>query len=107
MVEQLRNALLEVLEDQYRAQVTYRLILDKFGLIRLFANIAYLLSTGLEHGFAECKYELPSSPTLLPQEKGAKTLVPSPLGEGCIRLKHENHPSIQQRLEHNQRFFCS
>ncbi len=33
-------------------------------------------------GVADCGYELPSSPTLLPTEKGAKSLVPSPNGEG-------------------------
>jgi len=29
-----------------------------------------------ELGIAECKYEFPSSPTLLPKEKGARILVP-------------------------------
>ena len=33
-------------------------------------------------GIAECKYEFPSSPTLLPKEKGARILVPSPVGRG-------------------------
>jgi PIN domain nuclease of toxin-antitoxin system len=33
-------------------------------------------------GVAESKYDLPSSPTLLPKEKGARTLVPSPTGRG-------------------------
>jgi putative transposase len=33
-------------------------------------------------GVAECGYELPSSPTRLPKEKGDKSLVPSPLAEG-------------------------
>ncbi|MCH9055151.1 hypothetical protein L5220_04360 [Synechococcus sp. PCC 6716] len=47
-------------------------------------------------GIAECGYELPSFPTLLAKEKGAKSLVPSPLGEGGKRLKPENHTSIQQ-----------
>ncbi|OLP19734.1 hypothetical protein BST81_04145 [Leptolyngbya sp. 'hensonii'] len=46
------------------------------------ARIIHLATHAIFWGFAECKYELPSSPTLLPQEKGAKTLVPSPLGEG-------------------------
>ncbi|WP_449418187.1 ferritin-like domain-containing protein [Phormidium nigroviride] len=39
MFEQLRNALIEALEDEYRAEATYRLILDKFGSVRPFANI--------------------------------------------------------------------
>jgi|GEM_PF-1452104 len=41
------------------------------------------------NGIADCKYELPSlrsgakpSPTLLFGQKGAKDLVPSPLGRG-------------------------
>jgi len=33
-------------------------------------------------GIAECKYEFPSFPTLLPKEKGARILVPSPVGRG-------------------------
>ncbi|WP_448514376.1 transposase [Parathermosynechococcus lividus] len=33
-------------------------------------------------GVAECGYEFLSSPTRLPKEKGAKSLVPSPKGEG-------------------------
>ncbi|MCY7273176.1 MAG: hypothetical protein LH702_05390, partial [Phormidesmis sp. CAN_BIN44] len=39
-----------------------------------------ILQIVISVGVAECKYELPSSPTLLPKEKGAKDLVPSPLG---------------------------
>ena len=59
-------------------------------------------------GVAECRYELPSSrsgakpsPALLPGEKGAGILVPSPWGEGQGEggegLRQENHISIQQR----------
>jgi len=33
-------------------------------------------------GIAECKYEFPSFPTLLLGEKGARILVPSPVGRG-------------------------
>jgi hypothetical protein len=36
----------------------------------------------MDLGVTECGYDLPSSPTLLPGEKGAKSLVPSPKGEG-------------------------
>jgi len=35
-------------------------------------------------GVAESMYDLPSSPTLLPREKGARTPVPSPFGRGQI-----------------------
>ena len=34
-----------------------------------------ITSQGIFLGVAECKYEMPSSPTLLPGEKGARTLV--------------------------------
>jgi len=33
-------------------------------------------------GFAEPREDLPSSPTLLPKEKGARIHVPSPFGRG-------------------------
>ncbi|MGI0483808.1 ferritin-like domain-containing protein [Pantanalinema rosaneae CENA516] len=39
MSEQLKNALTEALEDEYKARATYRLILSKFGAIRPFVNI--------------------------------------------------------------------
>lgn len=39
MSEQLRNALIEALADEYQARATYRLILSKFGPIRPFVNI--------------------------------------------------------------------
>ncbi len=37
---------------------------------------------GTDNGVAEWRYELPSSPALLPREKGARNLVPSPVGRG-------------------------
>ena len=59
----------------------------------------------MNFGVAECRYELPSSrsgarasPALLPGEKGARILVPSPWGEGGEGLRQENHISIQQYL---------
>jgi hypothetical protein len=39
MPEQLKNALVEALEDEYKARATYRLILRKFGPVRPFVNI--------------------------------------------------------------------
>jgi len=39
MFESLKRALIEALEDEYKARATYRLILSKFGLIRPFVNI--------------------------------------------------------------------
>ncbi|MGG6297061.1 ferritin-like domain-containing protein [Leptolyngbya sp. AN02str] len=39
MSKQLRDALIEALEDEYKARATYRLILSKFGAIRPFVNI--------------------------------------------------------------------
>ena len=50
---------------------------------------------------AEYSYDLPSSPTLLPQEKGARTLLfpllrERALGEG----KSEIHAFIQQRRKY-------
>lgn len=39
MSEQLRNALIEALDDEYKARATYRLILSQFGAVRPFVNI--------------------------------------------------------------------
>ncbi|WP_449418186.1 ferritin-like domain-containing protein [Phormidium nigroviride] len=39
MFESLKRALIEALEDEYKARATYRLILSKFGAIRPFVNI--------------------------------------------------------------------
>jgi len=47
-----------------------------------FLENAIPIESSVESGIAECKYEFPSSPTLLPKEKGARILVPSPVGRG-------------------------
>lgn len=39
MLEKLKIALTEAIEDEYKARATYRLILNKFGAIRPFVNI--------------------------------------------------------------------
>jgi len=39
---------------------------------------------------------LPSSPTLLPKEKGARIHVPSPFGRARVRANFAIHPAIQQ-----------
>ncbi|MBG0745867.1 MAG: DUF2202 domain-containing protein [Planktothrix agardhii KL2] len=39
MLENLKIALTEAIEDEYKARATYRLILNKFGAIRPFVNI--------------------------------------------------------------------
>ena len=39
MLENLESALLEALEDEYKARATYRLVINKFGQIRPFINI--------------------------------------------------------------------
>lgn len=39
MFEQLKQALVEALEDEYKARATYRLILKQFGAVRPFLNI--------------------------------------------------------------------
>ncbi len=38
MLENLESALLEALEDEYKARATYRLVINKFGQIRPFIN---------------------------------------------------------------------
>lgn len=39
MSEQLKNALIEALQDEYKARATYRLVIKKFGEIKPFINI--------------------------------------------------------------------
>jgi len=39
MLEKLKQALGEALEDEYKARATYQLVLQKFGNIRPFVNI--------------------------------------------------------------------
>lgn len=39
MVNQLEEALVEALQDEYKARATYYLIIKKFGPIRPFVNI--------------------------------------------------------------------
>ena len=39
MLENLSDALVEALQDEYKARATYRLVIEKFGQIRPFVNI--------------------------------------------------------------------
>ena len=39
MSENLKNALIEAINDEYRARATYRTVISKFGEIRPFINI--------------------------------------------------------------------
>ena len=39
MLDNLQNALIEALQDEYKARATYRLFISKFGVIRPFVNI--------------------------------------------------------------------
>ncbi len=39
MLENLKKALGEALDDEYKARATYRVVISKFGKIRPFVNI--------------------------------------------------------------------
>jgi hypothetical protein len=52
--------------------------MNLFAKIELFAKMDLFRRIGVSGR----KYDLPSSPTLLPKEKGARILVPSPTGRG-------------------------
>ncbi|MGK7896394.1 MAG: DUF2202 domain-containing protein [Xenococcus sp. (in: cyanobacteria)] len=39
MLDNLQKALVEALQDEYKARATYRLVISKFGAIRPFINI--------------------------------------------------------------------
>jgi hypothetical protein len=46
------------------------------------------------YGIAEPREDSPSSPTLLPKEKGARIQVPSPFGRARVRANFAIHPAI-------------
>ncbi len=41
MLENLKKALIEALEDEYKARATYRLVIRQFGPVRPFVNIIH------------------------------------------------------------------
>ncbi|MGV2829353.1 ferritin-like domain-containing protein [Myxosarcina sp. GI1(2024)] len=80
MLENLERALVEALEDEYKARATYRLVINKFGQIRPFINILES-----EEGHIQAllslfqKYQIP-----IPVDNWAeKVTVPASVLEAC------------------------
>ncbi len=81
MLESLKLALIEALEDEYKARATYRLILEKFGAVRPFINI---LESEERHIQALLplfrKYRIP-----VPEDDWQhRVTVPNSLREACL-----------------------
>lgn len=98
MSKQLRNALIEALEDEYKARATYRLILSQFGAVRPFVNI---VESEERHIWALIplfhKYGFP-----VPDDTWQERVtIPSSLQEACqdgIKAEIENAAMYQRLL---------
>ncbi|MGK7951119.1 MAG: DUF2202 domain-containing protein [Xenococcaceae cyanobacterium] len=98
MVENLEKALIEALEDEYKARATYELVISKFGKIRPFVNI---LESEKRHIqallFLFRKYEIP-----IPVDNWAeKVTAPASVVEACqigVRAEIENGEMYKRLL---------
>jgi rubrerythrin len=97
MTSDLKDRLTEALEDEYKARATYQKVIEKFGLVRPFANIveaedrhvAALLSL-----FEQYRIPVPED------HWAARVTVPDTLAEACrkaIEAEKENM-AIYDRL---------
>uniref|UniRef100_A0ACD5H1Z2 Ferritin-like domain-containing protein n=1 Tax=Desertifilum tharense IPPAS B-1220 TaxID=1781255 RepID=A0ACD5H1Z2_9CYAN len=99
MLESLQQALLEALEDEYKARATYRLILAKFGAIRPFVNIVESEERHIQ-ALAPLfqKYNLP-----IPEDRWEQRVQsPATVREACqagVQAEIEN-AALYQRLLH-------
>ena len=98
MLENLEKALVEALEDEYKARATYELIISKFGKIRPFVNI---LESEKRHIQALLslfrKYEI-SIPT---DNWAEKVIAPASVAEACemgVQAEIENGEMYQRLL---------
>jgi hypothetical protein len=102
MSEQLRNALIEALADEYKARATYRLILNKFGAIRPFINIVESEERHIQALLPLFwKYGIP-----IPDDDWEQRItVPNSVQAGCeqgVQAEIEN-ASMYERLLHETR----
>jgi hypothetical protein len=102
MLENLKIALIEAIEDEYKARATYRSILNKFGAIRPFVNI---IESEERHIRALIplfwKYEIP-----LPEDNWQERVeVPNSVQEACqagVQAEIENAEMYQRLLDLTQ-----
>jgi hypothetical protein len=100
MLENLETALVEALEDEYKARATYELVISKFGRIRPFVNI---LEAEKRHIQALLplfrKYQIP-----IPVDNWAEKVTataPASVLEACqmgVRSEIENGEMYQRLL---------
>ncbi|MFB2937987.1 DUF2202 domain-containing protein [Aerosakkonemataceae cyanobacterium BLCC-F154] len=102
MSEQLKRALTEAIEDEYKARATYRLIINKFGAVRPFVNI---IESEERHIRALIplfwKYGIP-----VPEDDWAQRVeVPESVQEACqagVQGEIENAAMYQRLLDLTQ-----
>ncbi|WP_017306174.1 ferritin-like domain-containing protein [Spirulina subsalsa] len=80
MLENLKQALIEAIEDEYKARATYRLIINKFGAIRPFINIVESEGRHIQALLSLfSKYEIP-----VPQDDWEQRVeIPASIQEAC------------------------
>ena len=98
MLDNLQKALVEALQDEYKARATYRLVISKFGEIRPFINI---IESEERHIQALLplfrRYEIP-----IPVDNWADRItVPASVSEACqigVQSEIENGGMYQRLL---------
>ena len=98
MLKNLQKALVEALQDEYKACATYRLVISKFGKIRPFINIIESEERHIQALFSLFqKYEIP-----IPEDNWADLLkAPASVLEACqigVRSEIENGEMYQRLL---------
>lgn len=99
MSEPLKRALIEALEDEYKARATYRSILKKFGAIRPFVNIVESEERHIQALLPLFwKYGIP-----VPKDDWEQRIeVPSSVREACqagVQAEIENAAMYQRLLD--------
>ncbi len=98
MLDNLQNALVEALQDEYKARATYRLVISKFGLIRPFVNIIESEERHIQALLSLFRrYEIPIPVDNWPEQVTA----PASLSEACqigVQSEIENGQMYQRLL---------
>ncbi len=97
MLDNLQKALVEALQDEYKARATYRLVISKFGEIRPFINIIESEERHIQALLSLFRrYEIP-----IPTDNWADSVIaPASVLEACqIGLQSEiENGEMYQRL---------
>ncbi len=99
MLDNLQKALVEALQDEYKARATYQLVISKFGKIRPFINIIESEERHIQALLSLFqKYEIP-----IPVDNWASQVIaPASILEACqigVRSEIENGEMYQRLLD--------